>query len=122
MPLLTDIVNYTAVIFEVAGVLIIVVSFGVSMVTGFRGWMQHGAAGSYSAIRSVFGRGILLGIEVLVAGDIIHTVALQPTMENLRVLGLLVLIRTFLAWSMEVEIEGRWPWTRAADERDRLGD
>jgi uncharacterized membrane protein len=52
-----------------------------------------------------------------VAGDIIRTVALQPTLANLAVLGLLVLIRTFLAWSLEVEIEGRWPWKRAQIER-----
>jgi uncharacterized membrane protein len=49
---------------------------------------------------------------VLVAADIIRTVAVDPTLDNLYVLGLLVLIRTFLSWSLEVEIDGRWPWQR----------
>jgi uncharacterized membrane protein len=82
-------------------------------------WSSQGASGAYVAIRSTFGRSILLGLEVLVAGDIIRTVALQPTMENLAVLGLLVLIRTFLAWSLEVEIDGRWPWQRAQAEQKK---
>jgi len=56
------------------------------------------------------GRALLLGLEILVAGDIIRTVALEPTLNSVSVLGLLVLIRTFLSWSLVVEIEGRWPW------------
>lgn len=56
------------------------------------------------------GRALLLSLEILVAADIIRTVALQPTLANVSVLGLLVLIRTFLSWSLVVEIEGRWPW------------
>ena len=65
-------------------------------------------------MRATFGRSVLLGLEVLVAGDIIRTVAVEPTLENLLVLGLLVLIRTFLSWSLEVEIDGRWPWQAAS--------
>jgi hypothetical protein len=56
------------------------------------------------------GRSLLLGLEFLVAGDVVRTVALEPTLVNVGVLGLLVLIRTFLSWSLAVEIEGRWPW------------
>jgi len=56
------------------------------------------------------GRALLLSLEILVAADIIRTVALQPTLANVSVLGLLVLIRTFLSWSLVVEIEGHWPW------------
>ena len=56
------------------------------------------------------GRALLLGLEILVAGDIIRTIALEPTLNSVSVLGLLVLIRTFLSWSLVVEIEGRWPW------------
>ena len=63
--------------------------------------------------RATFGRSVLMGLEVLVAGDIIRTVAVDPTLENLLVLGLLVIIRTFLSWSLEVEIDGRWPWQAA---------
>ena len=64
----------------------------------------------YHEFRSTLARGILLGLEFLVAADIIGTVAIEPTLENLYVLGLIVLIRTFLSFSLEVEIEGRWPW------------
>ena len=56
------------------------------------------------------GRTLLLGLEILVAADVVRTVALDPSLESVAVLGLLVLIRTFLSWSLEVEIENRWPW------------
>jgi uncharacterized membrane protein len=69
-------------------------------------------------VRATFGRAILLGLEILVAGDIIKTVVLQLTLLNIVVLGLLVVIRTFLAWSLELEIDGRWPWQRAARGAD----
>jgi uncharacterized membrane protein len=104
--------------FGLIGVGVVVVGFATSLVKGVRLWPSTGASGAYVGIRSTFGRSILLGLEVLVAGDIIRTVALQPTLANLAVLGLLVVIRTFLAWSLEVEIDGRWPWTRAQAERE----
>ena len=66
----------------------------------------------YARFRRVLGRAILLGLELLVAADIIKTVAVTPTLESVAVLGLIVLIRTFLSWSLEVEISGRWPWQR----------
>jgi uncharacterized membrane protein len=53
---------------------------------------------------------MLLGLEILVAADIVRTVALEATLESVGILGLLVLIRTFLSWSLDVELEGRWPW------------
>ncbi len=64
----------------------------------------------YKQLRSNLGRSILLGLELLVAGDIINTVAVEPTLSSLAVLAGIVLIRTFLSVSLEVEIEGRWPW------------
>lgn len=62
--------------------------------------------------RSGLGRSILLGLEFLVAADIINTVAVEPTIESLLVLAGIVLIRTFLSFSLEVEIDGRWPWQK----------
>lgn len=115
----TQTIEVVAAAFELAGVGIVVVGFAGALVRGFRLWRTQGAAEAYAGVRSTFGRSILLGLEVLVAGDIIRTVALQPTLENLAVLGLLVVIRTFLAWSLEVEIDGRWPWKRAQIERER---
>jgi uncharacterized membrane protein len=64
----------------------------------------------YRRLRQDVGRGILLGLEFMVAGDIIRTVAVEPTINGLIVLGGIVLIRTFLSLSLEVELEGRWPW------------
>lgn len=66
----------------------------------------------YRALRTTLGRGILLGLELLIAGDIIRTVAVEPTLDSVAVLGLIVLVRTFLSLSLEVELEGRWPWRR----------
>jgi uncharacterized membrane protein len=62
--------------------------------------------------RQSLGRVILLGLELLVAADIIRTVATSPTFTSVGVLGLIVVIRTFLSYSLEVEINGRWPWQR----------
>ena len=65
---------------------------------------------TYRHYRETLGKALLIGLEILVAADIIRTVALQPTMSNVAALGALVLVRTFLGWSITVEIEGRWPW------------
>ena len=56
------------------------------------------------------GRALLLGLELLVAADIIRTVALEPTLPNVMILAVLVVVRTFLSWSLIVEMEGHWPW------------
>jgi uncharacterized membrane protein len=76
---------------------------------------------AYTQYKAHLGRGLLLGLEILVAADIIRTVALEPTLAGIAALGLLVLIRTFLGWSLTVEIEGRWPW-RAGARADRPPD
>ncbi|WP_418314933.1 DUF1622 domain-containing protein [Piscinibacter sakaiensis] len=70
----------------------------------------------YRRLRQDIGRGILLGLEFLVAADIIRTVAVPPTMEGVTILGLIVLIRTFLSMALQVELEGRWPWQRSQQE------
>jgi uncharacterized membrane protein len=64
----------------------------------------------YERYKRRLGRSLLLGLEILVAADIVRTVALDATLDSVIVLGLLVVIRTFLSWSLVVEIEGRWPW------------
>jgi uncharacterized membrane protein len=73
---------------------------------------------AYDRYRERLGRSLLLGLEILVAADIVRTVALEPTIHNILGLGLLVVIRTFLSWSIVLEIEGRWPWqARVAPEQ-----
>ncbi len=68
--------------------------------------------------RGDVGRAILLGLEFLIAGDLIRTVVVAPTMQNVLVLGLIVLIRTFLSFSLQLEIEGKLPWQRDATRPD----
>jgi uncharacterized membrane protein len=74
---------------------------------------------AYHALRADLGRAILLGLELLVIADIIGTVAIEPTLQNLGVLALIVAIRTLLSFALELEVSGRWPWQRAqaADRR-----
>ena len=74
-----------------------------------------GAVPRYQRYRQDLGRAILLGLEVLVAADIVRTVAFTPTMDSVIVLAMIVAIRTFLSWSLALELEGRWPWQRAAE-------
>ncbi len=64
----------------------------------------------YRSCRLRVGRGLVLGLEVLVAADIVETVAIEPTFTSIGVLALIVVVRTFLGWSLTVELEGRWPW------------
>lgn len=99
---------------EIVGTTIIVVgAFGT--LAAFLIGMVKGAANRATLVadfRSGLGRSILLGLEFLVAADIINTVAVEPTIESLLVLAGIVLIRTFLSFSLEVEIDGRWPWQK----------
>lgn len=67
---------------------------------------------AYGRFRRFLGRSILLGLELLVAADIIRTVAVTPSLASVGVLAVIVLIRTFLSWSLELEITGRWPWQK----------
>jgi len=71
----------------------------------------------YRRFRSDFGKAILLGLEFLIASDIVGTVAVGPTFQDLGILALLVVIRTFLSFSLELEITGRWPWQPTTDGR-----
>jgi uncharacterized membrane protein len=98
---------------EVLGVATLVLGLLVAVVQAARR-LAGGGGGeeAYRVVRTVFGRSILLGLEFLVAADIIRTVAVEPSLENVAVLGLIVLIRTFLSFSLEVEIDGRLPWRR----------
>jgi uncharacterized membrane protein len=107
------IIDVCTTMFEMAGVAIIVGGFLLAALRAVRATVagKDGRAG-YEEMKSVFGRTVLLGLEVLVAADIIRTVAVDPTVSSMLVLGMLVLIRTFLSWSLEVELEGMAPWRR----------
>ena len=79
---------------------------------------RHGEEAGYERLKISLGRALLLGLEILVAADIVRTVALEATLESIAVLGLLVLIRTFLSWALVVEIDGHWPWQRGPAARE----
>ena len=114
--------HLVATVIEVAGVAIIVV--GVLIASALflrRGFGSSDWENAYEGFRADLGRGILLGLEFLVAADIIGTVAVTPTFESLGVLAAIVLIRTFLSFSLEVEIEGRWPWQRRSRRKEPYG-
>lgn len=100
---------------EIAGVALIVGGLAIASVRYVRAPLIRGLS-RYQRYRQDLGRAILLGLEVLVAADIVRTVAFTPTMNSLAVLAMIVAIRTFLSWSLALELEGRWPWQRAAAE------
>ena len=115
-------IEWAALGIEVLGAVVIIA--GVLRVAITKGTVRYlfrldepGAFGSY---KHQMGRSLLLGLEFLVAGDVVRTVALEPTLLNISVLGLLVLVRTFLSWSLAVEIEGHWPWQAQQSDRHSL--
>ena len=102
---------------DVAGVIAIVVGVLYAIVdAGLRGIRRIRPV--YTRFRRVLGRAILLGLELLVAADIIKTVAVTPTLDSVAVLAVIVLIRTFLSWSLELEVTGNWPWRTRGDAVD----
>ena len=104
-----DVIKLIGRITEALGVGVIVLRIAVVSVTYLLG-LRKDAERAYREYRRGLGRSILLGLELLVAGDIIRTVAIDPTFTSVGVLAVIVAVRTFLSWSLEVELQGRWPW------------
>ena len=102
-----------------AGVAVLVIGAVVAAVRAVQNARAH-LPDTYRRFRQQLGRTILLGLELLVAADIIRTVAVTPTLSSVLVLAIIVLIRTFLSFSLELEITGRWPWQKDPSE-DRTG-
>jgi uncharacterized membrane protein len=110
----TGLMDHVAQGFEALGAAILVVGVVWSFVLAAVAWRRFGRpAKAYLVLRQAFGGTLLLGLEVLVAADLVRTVAVAPTLDNVLVLGLIVVIRTFLSFSLETEIEGIAPWRRA---------
>jgi uncharacterized membrane protein len=103
---------------DAVGVLVLLIG-ALYATIGFLFRKQTGVDSPYRTYRKNMGKAILLGLEFLVAADIIRTVVVSPTIEHVLALGLVVLVRTFLSMSLEVELEGRWPWQRAGFPSDR---
>jgi uncharacterized membrane protein len=109
-------IHYIARIIEALGVITLVGGTAIALVK-YIFTVQGPKPRSYKILRQELGKAILLGLEILVAGDIIATVVTEPTMDRVLVLGIIVLIRTFLSLSIQVEIEGRFPWQKTENEK-----
>jgi uncharacterized membrane protein len=112
-------IDYIARIIEATGIITIVVGMMLALFK-FIFTLQNIKPRSYKVLRQELGKSILLGLEILVAGDIIATVVTEPTMERVLILAVIILIRTFLSLSIEVEIEGKLPWQRKEDTDDTI--
>lgn len=111
IEVIRPVAEWVAAITEAVGVVIIAAFALYALVLGaIRLLRQDEPKTIFRQVRQRLGRGILLGLEFLVAADIIHTVAVELTFETVGVLVVIVLIRTFLSFTLEVELTGRWPW------------
>ncbi|KKO45369.1 hypothetical protein WG68_11440 [Arsukibacterium ikkense] len=109
--------EWCALALEILGISIITVVAIYSLLHGaIRLLKRDSPRAIYQEIRQRLGRGILLGLEFLIAADIINTVAVELTLTNVGVLALIVLIRTFLSFTLEVELTGKWPWQHPSSE------
>ncbi len=114
---INEVIGMIGLAIDVAGVIVIllaVILAGIGFARGLMRGLAYEVA--YRSLRQSIGRGILLGLELLVAGDIIRTVAIEPTFTSVGVLAVIVLVRTFLSFSLEVELTGNWPWSRGRAE------
>lgn len=106
----TELISTAGYAIEAVGVLVIVVGTILASVAFVRSYRRLPEGVAYRAYRRQLGRSIILGLEFLIAGDIIRTVVVADTLENVAVLGMIILIRTFLSVTLHLEVEGRWPW------------
>lgn len=114
----TDVMEHVAQVFEGIGALVLFGGLLVSVGVAVHQWSrERDGRAAYRSLRRSFGSVILLGLEILVAADLVRTVAIAPTVQNVLVLGLIVLIRTFLSFSLEIEIDGVLPWRRGRADR-----
>ncbi len=106
-------VEYASIFIEIVAVIFIIAAIVSALARYFILYaFRRGLSDHYREFKIRIGRSLLLGLEVLVAADIVRTVALEFTLQSILGLGALVLIRTFLSWALVLEIEGHWPWQR----------
>ena len=111
ISMLTQYIDMIAKVIEFIGVMIMVLGLVFALYQTLRAIGNFNQS-VYVAIRQTVGKSILLGLEVLIAADIMATVVTEPTLRDVQVLGFIVLIRTFLSLSLQVELEGRFPWQK----------
>lgn len=110
----TAAMTMVAMAFEAIAAAVLLIGLIFAAITSLRLWARsRSGVQAYRLMRQTFGGVLLLSLEILVAGDLIRTVAVAPTLDNVVVLGLIVLIRTFLSFSLEIEIDGVPPWRKS---------
>ncbi len=119
---LASIITLVGNLVDAAGVLIIIIGISIAswhFVRAVFGTITDRNT-AYRDYRRGLGQALLLGLELLVAADIIRTVAVTPTLDSVAVLAVIVLIRTFLSWSLEVEVNGRFPWMHGGNSETKM--
>jgi len=116
MTQIRDLFGIAGYVIEAVGVISIVVGFILSAIWFVCRLRRHGSLDAYNQFRQDLARAIILGLEFLIAGDIIRTVTVDQTLTGATVLALIVLIRVMLSMMLEFEIEGRWPWQRGQEK------
>lgn len=110
-------IEFIALGLEVSGVAVIAFAFLYAVLRGLVHVLQR-RKDAFSHLKVFVGKALQLGLEFLIAADIIRTVTVTPTREGIVSLGLLILVRTFLSWSITVESEGCWPWQLAKNKKE----
>lgn len=115
---MTELVRISTHILEAAGWALIMIAVAISTATFLLRMRSDSFEAGYRGYRADLGRGILVGLELLIAADILKSVVIDPTLNSLSVLGGIVVIRTFLSFTLDVEINGHWPWQRSHYSRE----
>ena len=113
----SETIEFIATSLEMLGVGVIAYSFVYAIIRALLHFRQR-RPDAYVSLKNFIGKALLLGLEFLVAADIIRTVLIEPTMQGIVTLGLLIIVRTFLGWSLAVEMDGCWPWQIAQNKKE----
>ena len=111
-----ELIGTIGYVIEAVGVLVMVIGFFLSSISFLKYVKRKSTSTSYREYRRNLGRSIILSLEFLIAGDIIRTIVLADTLENVAVLGGIILIRTLLGLMLDLEVEGRWPWQNSGEK------
>ena len=113
---IVEIIEHMALGVEVVGVVVIVCAIFLSLLRVLKDLAGRSRPLHMHHYQIIIGKGLQLGLEFMVAADIMRTVAVKPTMQDVAILGVLVAVRTFLSWAIVIEGEGRWPWQPRKEE------
>ena len=107
---------------EILAVVVIAIGVVVAVIAAGQQWSRTSSNDAFRLFKRYMARGLLIGLDLLIAADVIKTVTLDATLENAMVLAILVLIRTFLSWTLVLEVDGHWPWQTSRNESPPSAD